>query len=697
MDYVAAFACQCEGGFPTHVQADATSVGWRKAWAQLHHAHRVPVLRLQGSKFQDRVFINDCDTPETILRGSEPPDDPDAGGSSDTSVGNDGSDPRTWSETEAFLRTGVWSGLPRENYTPTRLGGDHVHHELPMYEVSSRGNTRPCNKYGTQSSSNLPGIMVHWCLHCKNCVMFGVMDSAEGSGSAFEHFHCFYPKMPDAISYDNGCNLRQYALNRGPWLWKFVQILIDEFHAKNHVDCSCNYNSAEHKTKAGNFSLCEQKFAPLAASHMDQVSFLLLMRFKLACMNLYKRERTRGGVALIQTDTRFGPHALRAHDDEWGLFSMSTMLEYDGASRKYVPLDRIPADGAQPPCVPGPYGLMAWEGPHRPAEDIQDTILSLLLDFTICRGGWYKERSFGLPAGGRARARRNEYMATAFLDSAPFAEVPKAASVLQDTLLPRQIEFPTRHINALHNANERKGMDADWQVLKWSIKFVEPAPTGVTGEKRSGVAGTGAGIGSGGSGVGAGTMALQPWTCFGAAAAAAADGHDCRSGRCRCRCCRRCRGNCGNGGSHGSDGDTGANDGNNDNDRHGRGLGLGLGRGDASSAAAAGAGGVADMDTSDGNDGGNGGNDDDLPMKVRLPHVFARPLKFRESTSAIHYDGTCVHCPLGSGERHHPSQCLRDTQVVGTANHAPGSMWPLPARGAAATVAGASHQALLPR
>eukprot|EP00873_Tetraselmis_striata_P019533 jgi/Tetstr1/439797/TSEL_028209.t1 len=244
MDFVAAFACQCEGGFPTHVQADATSVGWRKAWARLHEAHRVPVLRLQGSKFQNRVFINDCDTRETILRwfkpqtapggfvrggvmpqkeemdavcrrlvgfglngmafmirtaftgpdlspgeahptghpflemirvlalkvpcchlvlpaifddvqaiidgapvvrhysrfyeaspllvkakavapfagsqrpdvasGSEPPDDPDAGGSSGTSVPNDGSNPRTWSETEAFLRTGVWSGLPRE-------------------------------------------------------------------------------------------------------------------------------------------------------------------------------------------------------------------------------------------------------------------------------------------------------------------------------------------------------------------------------------------------------------------------------------------------------------------------------------------------------------------------------------------------------------------------------------------------------
>eukprot|EP00873_Tetraselmis_striata_P008878 jgi/Tetstr1/429142/TSEL_019103.t1 len=451
-----------------------------------------------------------------------------------------------------------------------------------MYEVSSRGNTRPCNKYGTQSSSNLPGIMVHWGLHCKNCVMFGVMDSAEGPGSAFEHFHCFYPKMPDAISYDNGCNLHRYALNREPWLWKFVQILIDEFHAKNHVDCSCNYNSAEHKTKAGNFSLCEQKFAPLAASanafsHMDQVSFLLLMRFKLACMNLYQWERTR-----------------------------------------------VRRRQSQPPCVPGPYVLMAWEGPHRPAEDIQDTILSLLLDFTICRGGWYKQRSFGLPAGGRARARRNEYMATAFLASAPFAEAMKAASVLQDTLPPRQIEFPTRPINALHNANERKSLDADWQVLKSSItvpRAICPWAWLTVWRRTLST-----------------RLVASSWSLpLLASLARSGVPHQQPPPRAVVRRRHRLR--------HGSDGDTGASDGNNDNDRRGRGLGLGLGRGDASSAAAAGAGGVADMDTSDGNDSGNGGNDDDLPMKVRLPHVFARPLKFRESTGAIHYDGTCVHCP----------------------------------------------------
>eukprot|EP00873_Tetraselmis_striata_P028296 jgi/Tetstr1/448560/TSEL_003777.t1 len=432
-----------------------------------------------------------------------------------------------------------------------------------MYEVSSRGNTRPCNKYGTQSSSNLPGIMVHWCLHCKNCVMFKVMDSAEGPGSAFEHFHCFYPKMPDAISYDNGCNLHRYALNREMWLWKFVQILIDEFHAKNHVDCSCNYNSAEHKTKAGNFSLCEQKFAPLAASanafsHMDQVSFLLLMRFKLACMNLYKWERTRGGVALIQTDTRFGPHASQAQDDEWGLFSLSTMLEYDGASRKYVPLDRIPADGAQvfapfcseepsnwypatyvetpaqplpeilmalfatlapgglqPPCVPGPYVLMAWEGPHRPAEDIQDTILSLLLDFTICRGGWYKQRSFGLPAGHPPpQANR--------VSDPTYQRSPQRQGEEEPgrRLAGPEIEY---HGSQGHMSLGLVDSLEAHIVNPPGCQFVEPAPTGVTGEKRS--------IGSGGSGAGAGTMALQPWTCFSAAAAAAADGHDCRSGR----------------------------------------------------------------------------------------------------------------------------------------------------------------------
>lgn len=106
--------------------------------------------------------------------------------------------------------------------------------------------------------------------------------------------------MPPSLPFPScRCNLHQFSLNREPWFFAFVCFLIDEFHAKNHADCSCNYNSAEFRTRAPDFSLAEQKNRPLADvatsfAHMDQVSFLFMMRFKLACMNMYEREHQAG-------------------------------------------------------------------------------------------------------------------------------------------------------------------------------------------------------------------------------------------------------------------------------------------------------------------------------------------------------------------------------------------------------------------
>lgn len=74
--------------------------------------------------------------------------------------------PAGWaSSDEAFIRTGIWSGLPRaeKGYIASELGGNHVHRGVPSYEVSGiRDDSPPCTKHGTQSSSHTPGIMVHW-------------------------------------------------------------------------------------------------------------------------------------------------------------------------------------------------------------------------------------------------------------------------------------------------------------------------------------------------------------------------------------------------------------------------------------------------------------------------------------------------------------------------------------------------------
>ena len=100
-------------------------------------------------------------------------------------------------------------------------------------------------------------------------------------------------------AHAHSCNLHHFVLNREPSHFQRSQFVIDEFHANSHKDCSINYNTSQFKWLAPNFSLCEQKNAPLAAlstpfSHMDQIGFLELARYKLASMNLYQRERNNG-------------------------------------------------------------------------------------------------------------------------------------------------------------------------------------------------------------------------------------------------------------------------------------------------------------------------------------------------------------------------------------------------------------------
>ena len=72
-----------------------------------------------------------------------------------------------------------------------------------------------------------------------------------------------------------------------------VEFLIDEFHAKGHSGCSLNYNTSQFKSRVKDSSLAEQKNSPLSElkksfAHMDQATFLLMLRFKLACMNFYQ-------------------------------------------------------------------------------------------------------------------------------------------------------------------------------------------------------------------------------------------------------------------------------------------------------------------------------------------------------------------------------------------------------------------------
>ena len=112
-----------------------------------------------------------------------------------------------WSEDESFLRTGLWSGLTPESYVPSTIGGNHFHRQRPKYSADKKDEKRQegyCRKYKTDSSSHTPGVMLHWCLRCRMCVAFGMMEDAESPKTAFDHFVTLYKVPPKMISYDNG-------------------------------------------------------------------------------------------------------------------------------------------------------------------------------------------------------------------------------------------------------------------------------------------------------------------------------------------------------------------------------------------------------------------------------------------------------------------------------------------------------------
>ena len=103
------------------------------------------------------------------------------------------------------MRTGIWSGLTQEDYAATTLGGNHFHRRRPIYTADKERDPQwSCKKHKPDSSSHIPGIMLHWCLHCHMCVLVGVMSDTESPKTAFDHFYTLYKEPPEMVSYDNG-------------------------------------------------------------------------------------------------------------------------------------------------------------------------------------------------------------------------------------------------------------------------------------------------------------------------------------------------------------------------------------------------------------------------------------------------------------------------------------------------------------
>lgn len=153
--------------------------------------------------------------------------------------------PATWKREEAFLRTGRWSGLSREPWEPSELGGSDVQRPLQLYaaDLVNPSSKIGCNKYQRSNRKLLPGCMLYWCQDCGRNVGFTVMDHAESVLVPFEMMYTSCKTAPESFQLDNGCNLDQSLRNREPVFFRGMQIYIDEAHYRGHVTCSENYNT----------------------------------------------------------------------------------------------------------------------------------------------------------------------------------------------------------------------------------------------------------------------------------------------------------------------------------------------------------------------------------------------------------------------------------------------------------------------
>ena len=79
-------------------------------------------------------------------------------------------------------------------------------------------------------------------LHCNQTSIFGwFMPSIIGwfiTLASYNGCLCRFVVPPTIITYDNGCKLHQYALNREPRHFRDTTFLVDRFHWRGHTGCS---------------------------------------------------------------------------------------------------------------------------------------------------------------------------------------------------------------------------------------------------------------------------------------------------------------------------------------------------------------------------------------------------------------------------------------------------------------------------
>ena len=121
-----------------------------------------------------------------------------------------------------------------------------------------------------------------------------------------------FPIFTMLLINNNGCKVLEYCLDREPFFFRHLQILIDRLHFKNHVGCSNGHSvDAYDMLNPVNTQVAQQgQFKAIGLTYVDflgdsttnkvetQTAFMLLenfapfMRFFLLMRNLRVKQRT---------------------------------------------------------------------------------------------------------------------------------------------------------------------------------------------------------------------------------------------------------------------------------------------------------------------------------------------------------------------------------------------------------------------
>ena len=180
------------------------------------------------------------------LRGDQPRPPPASAGRR----GTGSTAPQLWSEDEAMLRTGIYSGAYDGPWQHSPLGGSQVARPLRSYladrhDMGMAGGSS-CNKWQRGTIQLIPGVMLLWCMGCGKCLMFAIMPDAESPRTIFDLLYTHLQQPPELFMMDNGCNVHLFVKGREPQHFSSTRFLIDEFHYRDHTNCSHGYRSGTY-------------------------------------------------------------------------------------------------------------------------------------------------------------------------------------------------------------------------------------------------------------------------------------------------------------------------------------------------------------------------------------------------------------------------------------------------------------------